>query len=322
MLRKVPPLEMVEMFVVVARTSSFRAAARSMALSPSAVSRRIAGLEQSLGIELFDRCGQSVALNAAGRRYLDLIEPAISAIRDAGRTIAGEGVAALRIAASDSLASCWLEPRIAAARLHCGVNIEILVSRDPAALRAGETDLAMWGGLGEISGLNSNVLFEVDALPVASPDAIDGRKTPLREEELARLSLLGVGSPAGLWERWFALGGYRPPALTVRELPSVRKAYETAATGLGATLAVPLLSEQALKEHKLIPIARWRRIGEAYRLYRAERPATALQHRFVDWLHGEMDASCRDIRSRRRALTIRPISMLGFQRNAEPLPAV
>nr|WP_281253384.1 LysR substrate-binding domain-containing protein [Sphingomonas guangdongensis] len=282
---------MVEMFVVAARTSSFRAAARSMALSPSAVSRRIAGLEQSLGIELFNRCGQSVTLNAAGRRYLDLIEPAISAIRNAGRTIAGEGVAALRIAASDSLASCWLDPRIAAARLHCGVDIEIMVSRDPAALKAGESDLAIWGGLGEISGLGSDVLFEVDALPVASPNAIERRQTPMPEEALARLSLLGVGSPAGLWERWFALGGYRPPALTVRELPSVRKAYETAATGLGATLAVPLLSEQALSDNQLVPIARRRRIGEAYRLYRADRPATTLQRRFVDWLHGELDTS-------------------------------
>src|SRR3546814_6001875 len=42
MLRKAPPLEAIEIFVAAAQGDSFRSVARRLALSPSAVSRRIA----------------------------------------------------------------------------------------------------------------------------------------------------------------------------------------------------------------------------------------------------------------------------------------
>ena len=291
MLRKVPPLEMVEMFVAAARASSFRAVARAMALSPSAVSRRIAALEHFLDVALFDRVGQAVQLNAAGQRYLDLVEPAIGAIRDAGRTIASEEEAELRIATSNSFASCWLIPRLADARVHCGLEVDVVTSRDPAALRTGAVDLGIWGGMGQQEGLRADMLFDVNAIPVAAPSAIEGRRAPMQESEIARLSLIGVGSPASLWERWFALGDYRPATLAVREFSSVQMAYETAAAGFGATLAVPLVAERLLNDRKLVPIAGPRRIGEAYRVYRADRPLTKTQSRFVDWLREEVTGS-------------------------------
>lgn len=291
MLRKVPPLERIEIFVAAARASSFRDVARAMALSPSAVSRRIAGLEQFLDVALFDRIGQTVRLNAAGQRYLDLVEPAIGAIRDAGRAIASEDAAELRVATSSSFASCWLGSRLADARVHCGLEIEVIPSRDPAAIRSGAADLGIWGGMGQREGLKADVLFDVNAIPVAAPSAINGRRAPMPEADIARLSLIGVGSPAGLWERWFALGAHRPATLAVREFPSIQKAYEIAAAGFGATLAVPLVAEQLLEDRKLVPIAEPRRIGEAYRVYRADRPLTKAQNRFVDWLHNEVSGS-------------------------------
>lgn len=286
-LRRVPPLEMVETFVAAARANSFRAVARGTALSPSAVSRRIAGLEQFLGVALFDRVGQTVRLNVVGQRYLDLIEPAIGTIRDAARTIADEEAAELHVGTSDSFASCWLDPRLADAQVHCGLKVRVIRSRDPMTIRTGAVDVGIWGGMGQLQGLKADTLFEVNAVPVAAPSAIEGRTAPMQEADIADLSLVGVGSPSGLWERWFALGDYRPATLSIRELPSLQMAYETAAAGFGATLAVPLIAEQLLVDRKLVPIAGPRRIGEAYRVYCADRPLDKVQSRFVDWLRRE-----------------------------------
>src|SRR3546814_18254953 len=90
MLRKAPPLEAIEIFVAAAQGDSFRSVARRLALSPSAVSRRIATLEAFLGMPLFERSGQSQRLNAAGQRYLSMVEPAIDAIQRASVMI-GQG---------------------------------------------------------------------------------------------------------------------------------------------------------------------------------------------------------------------------------------
>src|SRR5437762_13711832 len=57
-------------FVAVAELRSFAAAADRLALTPSAVSQLVAGLEQALGFRLFDRSTRRVALSAAGREFL------------------------------------------------------------------------------------------------------------------------------------------------------------------------------------------------------------------------------------------------------------
>ena len=72
--RQAPPLEAVEAFIVATRVPSFRAAADFLALSPSALSRRIQALEAFLGVNLFDREGSVVSLTMQGRRYLAEVE--------------------------------------------------------------------------------------------------------------------------------------------------------------------------------------------------------------------------------------------------------
>lgn len=58
-------------FVAVADLRSFAAAARRLRLSPPAVTRSIAALEDQLAIRLFQRTTRSVALTDAGARYLE-----------------------------------------------------------------------------------------------------------------------------------------------------------------------------------------------------------------------------------------------------------
>src|ERR1700735_1050337 len=60
----------LEAVVAVARRSGFRAAARDLGMSSSALSHAVASLESRLGVRLFDRTTRSVAVSAAGEQFI------------------------------------------------------------------------------------------------------------------------------------------------------------------------------------------------------------------------------------------------------------
>ncbi|SHG93891.1 DNA-binding transcriptional regulator, LysR family [Kaistia soli DSM 19436] len=90
-------------FARVASTGSFTAAARSLSISPSAVSKSIQRLEQNLGVALITRTTRSLALTPEGR---DLHERALRLLREAeeieqvAMSVRSEPSGTLRIAAS------------------------------------------------------------------------------------------------------------------------------------------------------------------------------------------------------------------------------
>ncbi|WP_235489396.1 LysR family transcriptional regulator [Frankia sp. AvcI1] len=72
-------------FVAAAEELHFGRAARRLFLTQQALSKRIARLEDALGVSLFHRSGHAVELTDAGRRFL---EPGRAALRAADRAVA------------------------------------------------------------------------------------------------------------------------------------------------------------------------------------------------------------------------------------------
>ena len=62
---------LMNVFVAVAEEQGFAATARRLHLSPPAVTRAVAALEQQLGIKLLNRTTRFVRVTEAGRRYLE-----------------------------------------------------------------------------------------------------------------------------------------------------------------------------------------------------------------------------------------------------------
>lgn len=293
MLRQAPPLEAIEIFVAAAGGASFRSVARELALSPSAVSRRIAGLEAFLGTRLFDRNGQSQRLSAAGARYLAAVEPALDAIRRATGQVGADAMERLTIATSHSLAAAWLAPRLPEVQDLLGVEIEIVPSRDPDVLRSGEAQLAIWGGMAAQPGLVAERLFDAVVLPAACPRRVGGRLWSAAE--LAGEPLLTVQSPSRLWERWFARdGGLNPGDLRQRVFPTLQLMYEAACAGGGVVLAMPVIADSYLASGRLVPAVREpRQLGEGYSLFRPMRRSgpSAVERQFGVWLRNAIDRS-------------------------------
>ncbi len=74
-IRRLPPLRAIEAFVRIVRLGSARAAADELGLSPSALSRRIAALEDFIGKRLFTRQHQAMKLTDEGHGFYDAVSP-------------------------------------------------------------------------------------------------------------------------------------------------------------------------------------------------------------------------------------------------------
>src|SRR5690349_2642733 len=84
-----PDLNALVVFVRLVELKSFRAAALALGVPRSTVSLRISQLEEHLAVRLFERTTRSVRVTHAGNAYYRAVAPALQAIGDGERAIAG-----------------------------------------------------------------------------------------------------------------------------------------------------------------------------------------------------------------------------------------
>lgn len=75
-------------FLEVARTESFSQAAENLHLTQPAISKRISGLEDLLGVPLFDRVGRRISLTEAGRALRPRAQQLLLELEDMRRMVA------------------------------------------------------------------------------------------------------------------------------------------------------------------------------------------------------------------------------------------
>lgn len=82
-------LQLMTVFVAVAEERSFAGGARRLSMSPPAVTRAIAALEDRLGIKLLTRTTRYVRVTDAGQRYLEDARRIIGEVDEADEAAAG-----------------------------------------------------------------------------------------------------------------------------------------------------------------------------------------------------------------------------------------
>ncbi len=103
-------------FLAVAETGSVTLAAERLGLTQSGVSRKIAGLEATLGFRLFDRSRGRVALNRQGRAFAPHARQVVDAVSNLPRIARAIGDGAydrVRVAATSSIMHGMLPPALA-----------------------------------------------------------------------------------------------------------------------------------------------------------------------------------------------------------------
>ena len=192
-------------FVAVARQQSFRAASRSLGVSPSTVSAQVAQLESRLGTRLLERTTRSVRLTAAGIGLLADVEPAIEALDHAMRAAAdraAEPRGHLRLTATMEFGqhAGVLAPTVAAYMdRYPAVTVDVVLLDRRVDLIAEGFDLAIRIGPLPDSAMVARRLGELGGLVVcASPDYLERKRIPGSSPGLANPSVFEhVGARAG-----------------------------------------------------------------------------------------------------------------------------
>ncbi|SHK50941.1 LysR family transcriptional regulator [Paraburkholderia terricola] len=104
-------------FITVARERNFTRAAAQLGVSQSALSRTVAGLERSIGLQLLSRTTRSVSLTEAGERLLSAIRPRFEEIEAEVASLRGmtdRPSGTVRITTTDYAATTYVWPRLQA----------------------------------------------------------------------------------------------------------------------------------------------------------------------------------------------------------------
>lgn len=179
----------VENFLMVAGEGSFAAAAKMLRLTPSAVSRSIARLEQRLGVALVRRTTRSLALTREGQVYHDKMIAILGDMMDVESGLSAEGQGPrglLRINASPSFGMECLIPILPRfAERYPAVTVDLTLTDAIVDLVEERADIAIRIGPLRDTRLRAKKLGHSRMVLVASPDYLARRGTPATPDDLA-----------------------------------------------------------------------------------------------------------------------------------------
>jgi DNA-binding transcriptional LysR family regulator len=276
-------------FVAAVDAHTLHAAADTLALTQSAVTKRIAALERRLGQPLLERGRSGVRPTAAGRALYPEARAALSSLERARRAVAESGAAtALAVAASHTVSGYLLPGWLAGFRAERGaLRIAVEVVNSPgvlAAVREGRAELGFVEGIDPLDGLESQLL-QTDALVcVVRPGHRFARRDEIRPAELLDEPWLARESGSGtraVAER--ALGQRRivlVPAFEAASTEGLKRALLDGGFALLSRLAVE--EEVASGTLAAVPVRDLDLRRELRVVRSAARPGPASA--FWDWL--------------------------------------
>ena len=276
-------LSWLEDFLALASSGNFSRAADARHMTQPAFSRRIRALEEWLGVALFDRAAQPIALTDAGQGYVAVARDTLARVArmpEDARAAADARAATLRFACTHALSltflPAWLrglEGRIAGQPIQ--VVSDVLAQCEDAILEQ-RSQFLVCHAHRDVPGrldarCRSSIIGHETLLPVSRP----GRGTRARHRlDEAAVSLLAYSAESGLGRIVRALGD---PLLRKQDATVVFTAHTAAMLksmaldGRGAAWLPENLIADELANGKLVAAAppRWR-IETEIRLYRAD----------------------------------------------------
>lgn len=278
----------VRAFEATARLGSIAAAAAELNIAPSAVSRMVGLLEDRLGVALFERRANRLAITGAGETYRDGLTPLLDAMAGLTERVAGAGAGAvLTVGVGPTFAVRWLIPRLARFQA-LAPEAEVRVTAGGAAAPFSD-DWTCGIQLGDAApaGFASDELFAGDLTPVAAPADAARLKAP---KDLASETLLRVAHAPEDWPHWLAAAGVEGAAPSGPVFDYYGQAIQAAADGLGVAIGIRPYIDDDLAAGRLVrPFDLAVPQGQHWRLvYRPSRLETPLFASFRDWVLAEV----------------------------------
>jgi len=190
----------IELFCLAGELGSFTAAATAAGVTPAAVSRSVARLEERMGVRLFVRTTRHIRLTDVGRGYFEECRQALSQLIDAERMATGQQlrpVGTLRVSVPTTYAHYRLLPWLPEFRArHPEVRLDIHVSNRNVDFSDEGYDLAIRVRAPADSGLIVRHLEDAELVVVATPAYLARRGTPMTPADLGQHECIQFDLPS------------------------------------------------------------------------------------------------------------------------------
>jgi DNA-binding transcriptional LysR family regulator len=251
-------------FVRVVERGGFSAAARDLGITPSAVAKLVARLEDRLGVRLLHRTTRRVALTAEGEIYhlrardiLAAIEDADAEVSQAGRRPRGK----LRVNCVPAFAFHHLMPALPTfAARHPDVELEFAITDRVVDLLAENADVGIRTGESQDSSLVARRIAITTRGLFASPAYLKERGTPRTPAELRDHCCIVLQVPSAS-HRW----PFREGTIDVKgqvQVDSTEAALRLAIAGGGIVRLADLIACHAVRNGRLRPVLVKSHVGE------------------------------------------------------------
>lgn len=271
-------------FQLLARSASLTDAARSLSMTPSAVSRRLGAIETRLGVQLVLRNTRSMRLTPEGERYLEAAEAILAETERLEADIASRPLGRLRICASFGFGRTHIAPVVADfARANPDVRVDLTLTDRPVSIIEEGFDVGIHLGDPHDSRLRARKLLANDRILCASPAYLETHGRPLLPSDLARHRLIEIAEDANTVGRWTLTHRKTKKVVNLAAVPVLRSNSGSAAldwclAGLGIVLRSRWHAAAPLADGRLEEVLPdWHMPADVYAYFAAKKPSAQLR---------------------------------------------
>lgn len=297
-------LNLMRIFVAVVDAGGFSSAARTLSVPKSFVSRKVALLEEHLGVRLLNRTTRSLSLTDAGREFHEQAARIVASAEEAERTVTGmqetpSGL--LRITAPVEFGIEFLGPVATGfMKRHPEVRLNLALTDRTVDLVEEGVDLAIRAVPLTDSSLIARSLGKFRFILVASPKYLAARGTPKRPADLTAHDALVYGAVTDkpTWILEEKGRKIRVPISPRQTATVLALAREAAVAGLGIAFLPSFLCASEIRRKRLVQVLEKHLPPERefHVVYPARRHLAAKTRAFLDFLKEKMTPPPWDVR--------------------------
>ena len=291
-MRRLPPLNALQIFETVARHRSFTRAADHLCLTQGAVSRQIIALEDYYKFPLFKRHAKGLTLTAEGELLLPAVKESFARIEEISLRLTRQRTdLALKV---PTCVMRWMLPKIMRFQAeYPELHVQITTTwQHDVDFQLEPFDAAIIYGSSPGADVQAVPLFEERLTPVCAPDLLKDK--PLNEvADLARHTLLHPTRDHRDWKMWLArvteVDAANAPAIDAEHGPSfdtLDMATNAALQGFGVAISdLALIDEDVAAKRLVRPFDTVLKTG--WRYYFVYPDSVAHQQKlnlFRDWI--------------------------------------
>lgn len=296
---RLPSLSALRTFEAAERHMSFTKAAVELNLTQSAVSRQIRLMEDYLGVELFQRVNQRLAITEAGQVYAEDVRRVLNSLQESTLKLMShqqEG-GVLHIATPSVFGTKWLIPRLHSFYSeHPDILLNILTRSKPFDLESEKLDVAIHWGNNDWPNVVAHPLVGRELVPVCSPAYLKTIGPVTSPEALGKAMLLQHTRRLNRWQEWFeAHAVHSVNAWVGARFEHFYLITQAAVAGLGVGLLPRMFVEDEVRSGRLLMLFDDGFEGsDIYHLvYPQHKSSNPKINKFREWILGQAEIDNR-----------------------------